>query len=91
MATATVGVKLDEKTRTRLKKLGQAKQRSTHWLMKDAIVRYLESEERYVEERVEDDSRWQRYLDTGTHLSDDGMTQWLEELAERAARKAGSQ
>ena len=90
MATATVGVKLDEKTRIRLKKLGQAKQRSTHWLMKDAIVRYLESEERYEQERVEDDSRWQRYLDTGTHLSDDDMTQWLDELAERAARKAGS-
>lgn len=90
MATATVGVKLDEKTRARLKKLGQAKQRSTHWLMKDAIVRYVESEERYEQERVEDDSRWQRYLDTGTHLTDYDMTQWLDELAERAAPKAGS-
>ena len=90
MATATVGVKLDEKTRTRLKKLGRAKQRSAHWLMKDAIVRYLESEERYEQEKVEDDSRWRRYVDTGTHLTDDDMMQWLDELAERAVGKAGS-
>ncbi len=46
MVTTTVGVKLDKETRARLKKLGDAKQRSAHWLMKDAISRYLDAEER---------------------------------------------
>ena len=33
MAATTAGVKLDGETRARLKKLGDARQRSTHWLM----------------------------------------------------------
>ena len=88
MATTTVGVKLDEKTRNRLRKLGQAKQRSTHWLMKDAIAHYLDVEEHYEQERVEDEVRWQHYLDTGAHVTDEEMTEWLGELADHAARRA---
>jgi len=88
MAVATIGVKLDEKTRERLKKLGEAKQRSTHWLMKDAITRYLASEERYELERAEDLARWQRYVDTGNALSHQDVKARLEVLANEAARKA---
>ena len=46
MARTTVGVKLDDETRTRLKRLGEIKDRSVHWLMKEAIGRYVEAEER---------------------------------------------
>ena len=88
MAVATIGVKLEEKTRERLKKLGEAKQRSTHWLMKDAITRYLASEERYELERAEDLARWQRYVDTGNALSHQDVKARLEVLANEAARKA---
>ncbi len=87
MTTTTVGVKLDEETRARLKKLGEAKQRSAHWLMKDAIARYLDSEEHYEQEKVEDDARWQRYLETGTHITHEEMTAWLDKLADQAALK----
>jgi len=38
MAATTMGVKLDEEMRHRLKSLGEAKQRSPHWLMKTAIA-----------------------------------------------------
>ena len=31
-----VGVKLDDETRARLKELGCAKRRSTHWMVKEA-------------------------------------------------------
>ena len=88
MAVATIGVKLDEKTRERLKKLGEAKQRSTHWLMKDAITRYLASEERYELERAEDLARWQHYVDTGNALSQEVVKARLEVLAKEAAHKA---
>lgn len=40
----TIGVKLDEEIRDRLKSLGTARQRSTHWLMREAIREYLERE-----------------------------------------------
>jgi predicted transcriptional regulator len=88
MATTTVGVKLDDETRARLKKLGEAKRRSAHWLMREAIDRYLQAEERYEQEKAEDLARWQRYLETGAHSTHEEMTTWLDDLAEAAARKA---
>ena len=88
MDTTTMGVKLDRETRARLKKLGEARHRSSHWLMREAIRRYLEVEERYEQEKAEDLARYQEYLDTGTHITHTDMMAWLDELADRAARKA---
>jgi predicted transcriptional regulator len=88
MEPTTMGVKLDAETRARLKKLGEVKHRSPHWLMKEAIQRYLEVEEQYEQEKAEDLARCQEYLDTGTHITHTDMTAWLDELADRAARKA---
>lgn len=40
-----VSIKLPVKLKTRLQKLGKLKQRSAHWLMKEAIEHYLDEEE----------------------------------------------
>ena len=88
MATTTVGVKLDGETRERLKQLGDTRQRSTHWLMKEAIGRYLETEERYEREKAEDLARWQRYVETGAAVPHADAVTRLNALAEEAARKA---
>lgn len=88
MVTTTVGVKLDKETRARLKKLGDAKQRSAHWLMKDAISRYLDAEERYEQEKLEDEVRWQRYLETGNAIPHEEVKLRLDEMAKQAAQKA---
>ena len=88
MDTTTMGVKLDRETRARLKKLGEARHRSSHWLMREAIRRYLEVEERYEQEKVEDQARYQAYLETGTHISHEDMLVWLDQLAEQAVQKA---
>lgn len=87
MSTTTMGVKLDEETRARLKRLGQVRNRSTHWLMKEAIHRYLELEERYEQEKAEDMARYQEYVETGRHVTQEDMMAWLDGLAERAAQK----
>jgi RHH-type proline utilization regulon transcriptional repressor/proline dehydrogenase/delta 1-pyrroline-5-carboxylate dehydrogenase len=42
MATTTLGVKLDETTRERLKNAAQQLDRTPHWLIKQAIYSYLE-------------------------------------------------
>ncbi|SDU26829.1 trifunctional transcriptional regulator/proline dehydrogenase/L-glutamate gamma-semialdehyde dehydrogenase [Geopseudomonas guangdongensis] len=42
MATTTLGVKLDEATRERLKQAAQRIDRTPHWLIKQAIFSYLE-------------------------------------------------
>ncbi len=88
MGITTMGVKLDDEIRARLKKLGQARNRSAHWLMKEAIRRYLDAEERFEREKAEDMARYQEYLDTGGHITNEDMMAWLDELAERADRKS---
>ena len=88
MSGTTMGVKLDDETRERLKRVAELKQRSAHWLMKEAIRRYLDSEEHFEREKAEDMARYQAYLDTGRHISNDEMMSWMDEQAENAARKS---
>ncbi|WP_068829329.1 trifunctional transcriptional regulator/proline dehydrogenase/L-glutamate gamma-semialdehyde dehydrogenase [Pseudomonas sp. BMS12] len=45
MATTTLGVKLDDATRDRLKLAAQSLDRTPHWLIKQAIFNYLEQVE----------------------------------------------
>lgn len=77
----TMGVKLDDKTRQRLKALGKQKERSPHWLVRRAIEKYLDREEAYEYEKQEDMQRWQQYMDTGEYISHDKMKEKLMELA----------
>ena len=88
MDMTTVGVKLDRETRDRLQKLGKARNRSSHWLMREAIRRYMEVEERYEQEKAEDQARYQAYLETGHHISHEDMLAWLDQLAAQAAQQA---
>jgi len=41
-----VAIKIDEDTRNRIKRLADARQRSSHWLMLEAIRQYVEREEK---------------------------------------------
>jgi len=81
MATTTLGIKLDEQTRERLKALAEAKDRATHWLIKTAILEYLDKEEQAGRERREDLERWERYQLTGQAISHATVTEWLDALA----------
>ena len=86
----TTGIKLDTETLERLKNLAGAKDRSVHWLMKEAIGRYLIDEERFEREKMEDETRYQRFLDTGSHVTADEMDVWFDQLAEESQRRSVS-
>jgi len=86
----TTGIKLDPETHERLKHLAKAKDRSVHWLMKEAIGRYVTEEERFEHEKAEDESRYQSFLDTGAHVSSEEMVAFLEELDARARQETGT-
>ena len=81
MDTTTLDIKLDVKTRDRLKALGRRKDRATHWLIKKAIEEYLAKEELAEHERREDEQRWKRYQTTGEAIPNDRVVAWLDELA----------
>ena len=86
----TLGVKLDEETRDRLKTLGERKERSPHWLMIRAIHEYLDREEAAELEKQEDLDRWVHYVDTGQYLTHSEMKKKLTGLAAKARRKSSS-
>ena len=81
MAT-TQGIKLDEETTKRLKALAGRRNRSAHWVMRTAILDYLEREERYEKERQEDAERWERYVLTGRAISEEEAESRLNKLIE---------
>ncbi|MBW4061931.1 ribbon-helix-helix protein, CopG family [Candidatus Saccharibacteria bacterium] len=81
MAT-TQGIKLDDKTLSRLKALAEKKSRSSHWLMRTAIEKYLDHEEHYENERSDDMARWNRYLTTGNAVDGETVENWLTELTQ---------
>ena len=79
--SGSLALKLDEETRQRLQALGQLRDRSPHWLMKKAVLEYLEREERYEQEKSEDLARWERYRLEGAALPQTAMRDWLDGFA----------
>lgn len=84
--TASLAVKLDEDTRRRLQALGSLRDRSPHWLMRTAIMEYLDREETYEREKREDQERWDRYALTGEAVSYDAVMDWLDSIGSDAER-----
>jgi predicted transcriptional regulator len=79
--TTTHGIKLDPEISARLKALGAARERSPHWLMKTAILEYLEREEAYERMKGEDMARWEHYQLTGEHVPHETVAAWLTGVA----------
>ena len=84
---AATGIKLDEHTRLRLKRLGEQRERSPHWLMRTAILEYLDREERYAQEKQEDTTIWESYQLTSEAVPDKGVTNWLCDTAQGKTAK----
>ena len=84
----TTGIKIDAETKERLKRLGKVKNRTPHWLMKQAIFEFLEREESYEREKEEDLVRWQHFVETGRYVSQDAMSTKFNNLTRGAPPKA---
>ncbi len=81
MSTTTVGIKLDDETRQRLKAVADELNRTPHWAIKTALAEWLERQESALKERREDDARWARYQESGQAISQERVMQWLDALA----------
>lgn len=75
---STKAVKLDANDYLRLKVLGEIRNRSAHWLMKQAIKQFLDREE--VAEHIRRDTleRWAHFEATGETVSHDVVAAWLD-------------
>lgn len=80
MTSSTVGLRLDAETQTRLKKLGQERDRSPHYLMKQAVEHYLAREEAIEAEKELTLARWEKFELTGEALPHDEVKNWAKSL-----------
>jgi predicted transcriptional regulator len=77
MTTTAVAIKIDQETKERYKILAQIKDRSTHWMMREAINQYAEREEKRESFRQDAINSWNEYQETGLHATGDEVIKWL--------------
>ena len=86
--TKPMAVKLPERDRERLKKLGKTKKRTVHWLAKEAISQYLDREEKAELFRQETMARWKEYCRTGKSVPNTAVMEWLASWGSENEREA---
>jgi len=79
-----VAIKIDEDMKVRVKRLAQARQRTPHWLMREAITQYVNREEKREAFRQDTIKSWDEYRATGLHVTADEADAWLTELEQGA-------
>ena len=75
-----VAIKIDEDTKARVKRLADARQRSSHWLMREAITQYLDREEKREVFRQDTLKAWEAFRETGLHVTADEADAWMVKL-----------
>ena len=74
MATS---IKLDDELVDRVRRLAGLRQRSPHWIMREAIRDYVAREESRESFRQEAVASWSAYQETGRHLTGQEVQAWL--------------
>lgn len=83
MTTATirpVAIKIDDDIKARVKRLADARHRTPHWLMREAISQYVEREEKRETFRQDSIRAWEEYRRTGMHVTAAEADAWLAQL-----------
>ena len=73
-------VKLDSDERLRLQSIAQAKQRTPHFIMREAITRYIEQEEVQQRFLAAAEQSHKHYQETGLHITHEEFSQWVDAL-----------
>lgn len=77
MATS---IKLDDELKSRVQHLADLRQRSAHWIMREAISQYVEREEKREAFKQDALRAWNEYQASGGHLTLDEADAWLAKL-----------
>lgn len=76
MATPT-SIKLDDDLKGRVQHLADARRRSSHWLMREAIEQYVVREENREAFKQDALRAWEDYQATGLHATADEVEKWM--------------
>lgn len=85
MSTATVGIRLGSDMQARLKALGSRRDRSPHYLMKEAVEIYLKREEKIEAEKTLLHTRWEKFELTDETVSHGDVKAWAKNLSKSSA------
>lgn len=75
MATS---LKIDDALKQRIQDLASLRQRTAHWIMREAITQYVTREEARESFRQEEAESWRHFKETGLHLTLDEAFAWLD-------------
>ena len=76
-SAVSVAIKIEPEIHGRLKRLAARRQRTQHWLVRDATRQYVERQEGrdgYLRQALD---ACQEYRETGLHSSDEEVLPWL--------------
>ena len=78
--TANVTVKLEESDRARIKSLAAVKNRTSHYIMREAIQKYLEAEELELRFINAAETSLEEYKANGLHITLEEFSGWATKL-----------
>ena len=76
----TTSLKLDSELKERLQRIAAARQRSAHWIMREAVEQYVGREEKREQFRQDALAAWNNYQATGLHATAEEADAWLARL-----------
>ena len=77
---STVTIKLDPPDRDRIASLAVMKKRTPHYLMKEAILEYVQREEARQNFIKVADASFEHYKETGLHITLDEFSAWVDDV-----------
>ncbi len=80
MTQKTVALRLDDDIQTRLRSLGKIRDRSPHYLMREAVERYVSNEEAKEEEKRILQERWETYQLSNVSYTQDQVEAQISEM-----------
>ena len=79
-SASTTSLKLDPTMKERIQRLAEARRRTSHWIMREAIEEYISREEKREQFRFDTLAAWEHYETTVLHVTDEEMDQWAAKL-----------
>ena len=77
---STTSLKIDAQLKERVQKLADARRRSAHWILCEAVEEYVSREEKREDLKRDALAAWEHYQATGLHVTDEEADTWLEQL-----------
>jgi predicted transcriptional regulator len=78
--SATTSLKIDSELKERVQKLAEARRRTAHWIMREAVEQYVSREEKREQFRQDALAAWNDYQITGLHATAEEAAAWLGRL-----------